>query len=95
MPELQDGLCGLPVLLAGHCSIWQTVTARIKARTEHLKGVKDCHHGLHRNGPGEMADADFGYVGGAPRENKNLYGGQEANLSSISRKAKPWSAWWT
>src|SRR5262249_31965863 len=44
----------------------QTVTARIKSRTEHLKGVKIAIMGCIVNGPGEMADADFGYVGGAP-----------------------------
>src|SRR6266545_1777387 len=42
----------------------QTVTARIKTRTEHLKGVKIAIMGCIVNGPGEMADADFGYVGG-------------------------------
>lgn len=44
----------------------QTVTARIKARTQHLKGVKIAVMGCIVNGPGEMADADFGYVGTAP-----------------------------
>jgi hypothetical protein len=44
----------------------QTVTARIKARTWHLKGVKIAVMGCIVNGPGEMADADFGYVGTAP-----------------------------
>ena len=44
----------------------QTVTARIKERTQHLKGVKIAIMGCIVNGPGEMADADFGYVGGAP-----------------------------
>ena len=44
----------------------QTVTARIKARTAHLKGVRIAIMGCIVNGPGEMADADFGYVGGAP-----------------------------
>jgi len=44
----------------------QTVTARIKARTDHLKGVKIAILGCIVNGPGEMADADFGYGGGAP-----------------------------
>jgi len=44
----------------------QTVTARIKARTAHLKGVKIAVMGCIVNGPGEMADADFGYVGTAP-----------------------------
>jgi (E)-4-hydroxy-3-methylbut-2-enyl-diphosphate synthase len=41
----------------------ETTTARIKARTAHLKGVKIAVMGCIVNGPGEMADADFGYVG--------------------------------
>jgi (E)-4-hydroxy-3-methylbut-2-enyl-diphosphate synthase len=53
----------------------QTVTARIKTRTEHLKGVKIAVMGCIVNGPGEMADADFGYVGGAPGK-INLYVGK-------------------
>ena len=44
----------------------QTVTAQIKARTAHLKGVKIAIMGCIVNGPGEMADAHFGYVGTAP-----------------------------
>jgi (E)-4-hydroxy-3-methylbut-2-enyl-diphosphate synthase len=44
----------------------QTVTAGIKSRTAHLKGVKIAVMGCIVNGPGEMADADFGYVGTAP-----------------------------
>jgi (E)-4-hydroxy-3-methylbut-2-enyl-diphosphate synthase len=44
----------------------QTVTAGIKSRTSHLKGVKIAVMGCIVNGPGEMADADFGYVGTAP-----------------------------
>jgi (E)-4-hydroxy-3-methylbut-2-enyl-diphosphate synthase len=55
----------------------QTVTAQIKARTEHLKGVKIAIMGCIVNGPGEMADADFGYVGGAPGK-INLYVGKTA-----------------
>lgn len=55
----------------------QTVTARIKSRTEHLKGVKIAIMGCIVNGPGEMADADFGYVGGAPGK-INLYVGKTA-----------------
>ena len=54
----------------------QSVTARIKARTEHLKGVKIAIMGCIVNGPGEMADADFGYVGGAPGK-INLYVGKQ------------------
>ena len=55
----------------------QTVTARIKARTSHLKGVKIAIMGCIVNGPGEMADADFGYAGGAPGK-VNLYVGKTA-----------------
>ena len=48
----------------------QTVTARIKERTQHLKGVKIAIiMGCIVNGPGEMADADFGYVGGDAEQN--------------------------
>ncbi|MBI4026127.1 MAG: (E)-4-hydroxy-3-methylbut-2-enyl-diphosphate synthase [Verrucomicrobia bacterium] len=54
----------------------QTVTDRIKKRTAHLKGVKIGIMGCIVNGPGEMADADFGYVGGAPGK-VNLYVGRE------------------
>lgn len=53
----------------------QEVTARIKVRTQHLKGVKIAIMGCIVNGPGEMADADFGYVGGAPNK-INLYVGK-------------------
>ena len=55
----------------------QTTTARIKASTTHLKGVKIAIMGCIVNGPGEMADADFGYVGGAPGK-VNLYVGKTA-----------------
>jgi (E)-4-hydroxy-3-methylbut-2-enyl-diphosphate synthase len=55
----------------------QTTTARIKAATSHLKGVKIAIMGCIVNGPGEMADADFGYVGGAPGK-VNLYVGKTA-----------------
>ena len=53
----------------------QSTTARIKAATSHLKGVKIAIMGCIVNGPGEMADADFGYVGGAPGK-VNLYVGK-------------------
>ena len=53
----------------------QTTTAKIKATTLHLKGVKIAIMGCIVNGPGEMADADFGYVGGAPGK-VNLYVGK-------------------
>jgi len=54
----------------------QTTTQRIRARTGHLKGVKLAIMGCIVNGPGEMADADFGYVGGAPGK-INLYVGKQ------------------
>jgi (E)-4-hydroxy-3-methylbut-2-enyl-diphosphate synthase len=53
----------------------QATTAKIKAATLHLKGVKIAIMGCIVNGPGEMADADFGYVGGAPGK-VNLYVGK-------------------
>jgi (E)-4-hydroxy-3-methylbut-2-enyl-diphosphate synthase len=55
----------------------QTTTARIKEATSHLKGVTIAVMGCIVNGPGEMADADFGYVGGAPGK-INLYVGKTA-----------------
>jgi (E)-4-hydroxy-3-methylbut-2-enyl-diphosphate synthase len=55
----------------------QTTTAKIKSATVHLKGVKIAIMGCIVNGPGEMADADFGYVGGAPGK-VNLYVGKQA-----------------
>ena len=54
----------------------QDITAKIKSRTGHLKGVKIAIMGCIVNGPGEMADADFGYVGGAPGK-INLYVGKK------------------
>jgi len=54
----------------------QTTTERIKSQTGHLKGVKIAIMGCIVNGPGEMADADFGYVGGGPGK-INLYVGKE------------------
>jgi (E)-4-hydroxy-3-methylbut-2-enyl-diphosphate synthase len=44
----------------------QETTAKIRSRTEHLKGVKIGIMGCIVNGPGEMADADYGYVGTGP-----------------------------
>jgi len=54
----------------------QETTERIKRRTSHLVGVKLAIMGCIVNGPGEMADADFGYVGGAPGQ-VNLYVGKK------------------
>jgi (E)-4-hydroxy-3-methylbut-2-enyl-diphosphate synthase len=54
----------------------QSTTQRIREKTGHLKGVKIAIMGCIVNGPGEMADADFGYVGGAPAK-INLYVGKQ------------------
>jgi (E)-4-hydroxy-3-methylbut-2-enyl-diphosphate synthase len=53
----------------------QSTTQRIREKTGHLKGIKIAIMGCIVNGPGEMADADFGYVGGAPAK-INLYVGK-------------------
>jgi len=53
----------------------EEVTAQIRERTSHLKGVKIGIMGCIVNGPGEMADADFGYVGTGPGK-VSLYKGQ-------------------
>lgn len=53
----------------------EEVTAQIRERTSHLKGVKIGIMGCIVNGPGEMADADFGYVGTGPGK-VSLYRGQ-------------------
>jgi len=54
----------------------QTTTERIKSRMSHLKDVKIAIMGCIVNGPGEMADADFGYVGSGPGK-ISLYVGKE------------------
>ena len=54
----------------------QETTAKIRAATSHLKGIKIAIMGCIVNGPGEMADADFGYVGSGPGK-ITLYKGKE------------------
>jgi (E)-4-hydroxy-3-methylbut-2-enyl-diphosphate synthase len=54
----------------------QETTAKIRAVTNHLKGLKIAIMGCIVNGPGEMADADFGYVGSGPGK-ITLYKGKE------------------
>jgi (E)-4-hydroxy-3-methylbut-2-enyl-diphosphate synthase len=61
----------------------ESTTRRIKARTGHLPGVKIAVMGCIVNGPGEMADADFGYVGAAPGR-VNLYVGTEIVLRGVA-----------
>ena len=60
----------------------QETTAKIRARTNHLKGVKIGIMGCIVNGPGEMADADFGYVGSGVGK-ITLYKGQEVVKRAI------------
>ncbi len=60
----------------------QTTIARIKAATSHLKGLKIGIMGCIVNGPGEMADADYGYVG-AGRGRISLYKGKQCVLKNI------------
>lgn len=60
----------------------QTTTHAIQRRTGHMKGVKIAVMGCVVNGPGEMADADFGYVGGAPGR-VNLYVGREVREKGV------------
>lgn len=60
----------------------QSTTERIKSKTGHLKGVKIAIMGCIVNGPGEMADADFGYVGGGVGK-INLYVGKTCVQKSI------------
>jgi (E)-4-hydroxy-3-methylbut-2-enyl-diphosphate synthase len=64
----------------------QDITEQIRVRTGHLPGVSIAIMGCIVNGPGEMADADFGYVGGAPGK-IDLYVGKE-----VVRRAVPMAA---
>ena len=61
----------------------QETTARIRAVTNHLKGVKIAIMGCIVNGPGEMADADFGYVGSGPGK-ITLYKGKDIVKRSVN-----------
>jgi (E)-4-hydroxy-3-methylbut-2-enyl-diphosphate synthase len=61
----------------------QETTARIRAVTNHLKGVKIAIMGCIVNGPGEMADADFGYVGSGPGK-ITLYKGKDIIKRNVS-----------
>ncbi len=61
----------------------QETTARIRNVTNHLKGLKIAIMGCIVNGPGEMADADFGYVGSGPGK-ITLYRGKEVMKKNIN-----------
>jgi (E)-4-hydroxy-3-methylbut-2-enyl-diphosphate synthase len=60
----------------------QTVIKKVKAATSHLKGLKIAVMGCIVNGPGEMADADYGYVG-AGKGKVSLYKGRECVMKNI------------
>ena len=64
----------------------QKTIAAVKAATSHLKGLKIGIMGCIVNGPGEMADADYGYVG-AGRGRINLYKGKTCVLKNIPEEA--------
>jgi len=66
----------------------EEATARVKERTGHLPGVKIAVMGCVVNGPGEMADADFGYVGSGPGK-VNLYVGWECVLRNVGQDEAP------
>ncbi len=61
----------------------QETTAKIRSRTDHLKGIKIGIMGCIVNGPGEMADADYGYVGTGPGK-ITLYKGQTVVQRNVS-----------
>lgn len=63
----------------------QETTAKIRSVTQHLKGVKIAIMGCIVNGPGEMADADFGYVGSGPGK-ITLYKGREIVKRNINHE---------
>jgi (E)-4-hydroxy-3-methylbut-2-enyl-diphosphate synthase len=60
----------------------QTITAKVKAATCHLKGLRIAIMGCIVNGPGEMSDADYGYVGAGPGK-VSLFRGKEPVKKSI------------
>ncbi len=66
----------------------EETTARVKKKTEHLKGLKIAVMGCIVNGPGEMADADFGYVG-AGTARVNLYVGKEVVARGVPESEAP------
>jgi (E)-4-hydroxy-3-methylbut-2-enyl-diphosphate synthase len=63
----------------------QETTALIRSRTDHLKGIKIAIMGCIVNGPGEMADADYGYVGSGVGK-ITLYKGKEVMKKGISKE---------
>ena len=66
----------------------EETTARIKQKTRHLQGVKIGIMGCIVNGPGEMADADFGYVGSGPGR-VTLYVGRRVVARNVPEEQAP------
>jgi (E)-4-hydroxy-3-methylbut-2-enyl-diphosphate synthase len=66
----------------------EETTALIKSRTEHLSGVKIAVMGCIVNGPGEMADADFGYVGSGVGQ-VSLYVGKDVVARAVPQAEAP------
>jgi (E)-4-hydroxy-3-methylbut-2-enyl-diphosphate synthase len=66
----------------------EDTTAKIKSATAHLTGVKIAVMGCIVNGPGEMADADFGYVGSGPGL-VTLYAGKEVVARNVAEEQAP------
>ncbi len=66
----------------------QSTTQRIRGKTSHLKNISIAIMGCIVNGPGEMADADFGYVGGAPNK-VSLYVGRDCVQKNIPEENAP------
>ena len=69
----------------------QSTTERIKRSTAHLTGVKIAIMGCIVNGPGEMADADFGYVGAAPATSTSTWA--RSAWSAMYPRPRPTRAW--
>ena len=63
----------------------QETTAKVRQRTDHLKGVKIAIMGCIVNGPGEMADADYGYVGSG-KGKITLYRGQNIVKRTVAEE---------
>merc|ERR1719460_3551975 len=70
----------------------QEVTASIQQKTGHLPGVSIAIMGCIVNGPGEMADADFGYVGTVPGK-IDLYVGKEVVRKNVDMVTAPDALW--
>ncbi len=66
----------------------EETTARVKERTSHLPGLKIAVMGCVVNGPGEMADADFGYVGSG-HDKVSLYVGQNCVVRNVPQAEAP------